>query len=141
VAETDAAFQVLVNRARLGIGSDAFVEELEQRYRSDALRVKAEDVAFRRPARRVKPEAIVQEVCRYFQIEARELPKHRHQDGIKPVAAALLTQAAGLTQREAAGYLGLTTGAAVCQLLKRLRQSPKPESLAILKGLTQVFNI
>ena len=141
VAETDKEFQVLVSRARLGIGSDAFVEALEQRYRRGAQRVNAEDVAFRRPARRVEPEAITREVCRRFQIAPPELAKRRREDGIKPVAAALLTQAAGLTQREAADYLGLTTGAAVCQLLKRLRQSPKPESLAILKGLTQVFNI
>ena len=141
VAETDEAFQALVNRARLGIGSDAFVEELEQRYRRGAQRVNAEDVAFRRPARRVEPEAIIREVCRSFQIAPPELAKRRLEDGIKPVAAALLTQAAGLTQREAAGYLGLTTGAAVCQLLKRLRQDPKSESLAILQRLMHEFNI
>ena len=140
VAETDKEFQVLVNRARLGIGSDAFIEELERRYRSDALRGKAEDVAFRRPARRIAPETIIQEVCRCFQIAPPELAKRRRDDGIKPVAAALLTQASGLAQREAADYLGLTTGAAVCQLLKHLRQNSKPEFLAIFQRLMRKFN-
>lgn len=54
--------------------------------------------------------------------------------------AWLLTKLGGLTQREVAGLLGLTTGAAVCLHLKRLKEDPWPgltENLQTLENQIQ----
>ena len=106
-----------------------------------ASRIKAEDVVFRKPIRAVSPEAIIQAVCRAYRIPAEDLRKHRLNDFVKPVAAALLTQVGGLTQREVATHLGLTTGAAVSMQLKRLRQHAASEHHEIFNRLALVFNI
>ena len=62
-------------------------------------------------------------------------------DWVKPVAAAMLTQVGGLTQREVAAYLGITTGAAVCLQLKRLRQSTAGETNDTFARLKQLFSV
>jgi hypothetical protein len=141
VAETDEEFHALISRSPLGIGSEDFVKEVREEYRQGASRIKAEDVALRKPIRSVLPEAIVEAVCREYNIPPAELQKRRNNDWIKPVAAALLTQAGGLTQRDAAIHLGLTTGAAVCQQLRRLRRCNSDENLIIWARLKQEFNI
>ncbi|MFH1970588.1 MAG: hypothetical protein ABIJ53_09760 [Verrucomicrobiota bacterium] len=67
------------------------------------------------------------------------MPKHRLNDFVKPVAAALLTQVGGLTQREVAVHLKLTTGAAVSLQLKRLRQHALSEHHKIFNRLALVL--
>ena len=141
VAETDKEFRTLINRSPLGIGSEDFVKEVRDQYQRGASRIKAEDVVFRKPIRAVLPEAIIRAVCLVYKITEPELRKHRMNNFVKPVAAALLTQVGGLTQREVAGHLGLTTGAAVCLQLKRLRQPVSCEHHEIYNRLAQVFNI
>lgn len=141
VAETDEEFRTLINRSPLGIGSKDFVKEIQHEYQRGASRIKAEDVAFRKPIRVILPEAIIKAVCQAYNIPVADLRKHRMNDWIKPVAATLLTQAGGLTQRDVARHLGLTTGAAVCLQLKRLRKSKAGEHRSIFNRLAQVFNI
>jgi REP element-mobilizing transposase RayT len=141
MAVTDDEFRTLINESSVGIGSEEFVKEAQRRYRQGATRIKAEDAAFRKPIGVVSPDAIVQAVCRAYGISAAELSKHRINDWIKPVAAALLTQIGGLSQREAAIYLGIKTGAAVCLQLKRLRDNPPPEHQIVFEQLLREFNI
>lgn len=141
VAESDEEFRTLVSRSPLGIGSADFIEEVRTQYQRGAGRIKAEDVVFRKPSRVVLPETIIRAVCREYRISAEDLSRHRQADWIKPVAAALLTQVGGLTQREAAGHLGLTTGAAVSLQLKRLRRHAESKHHKIFDRLTRVFTI
>jgi len=141
VAFTDDEFQALIKRSRLGIGSEEFIKEVQQRYRQGAIHIRAEDVAFRRPIQAVAPDAIIQAICRAYRISAEVFLKQRMNDWIKPVAAALLAQASGLSQREVATRLGLTTGAAVSLQLKRLRNQLPIEHQNILKRLTREFSI
>ena len=141
VAETDEEFRTLINRSPLGIGSADFVKDVWKQYQRGSTRIKAEYVVFRKPVRAVSPEAIIRAVCQAYKIPAEDLQKHRLNDYIKPVAAALLTQVGGLTQREVAAHLGLTTGAAVSLQLKRLRQHPAPEHHKIFNRLVLLFNI
>lgn len=138
---TDEEFRRLINRSPFGIGSEGFVKEVQQRYRQGATSIKAEDVAFRKPIQVVSPDAIIQAVCRAYKIPAEDLSKHRIADWIKPVTAALLTQIGGLSQREVAVHLGITTGAAVSLQLKRLRNHLPTEHKNIFKQLTREFNI
>ena len=141
VAETDTEFQTLIHRSPLGIGSEDYVKELRQKYQRKASQIKAEDAAFRKPIRAATPEAIIRAVCEAYKIPERELRKHRMNDWVKPVAAAMLTQVGGLTQREVAAYLGITTGAAVCLQLKRLRQSTAGETNDTFARLKQLFSV
>ena len=141
VAESDEEFRMLISRSPLGIGSSDFVQDVREQYQQGATRIKAEDVVFRKPARIVSPEEIKRVVCRAYKIAVEDLPKHRINDWIKPVAAALMTQVGGLTQREVAGHLGLSTGAAVCMQLKRLHQDTASEPRKLFNRLAQVFNI
>ena len=89
----------------------------------------------------LQPGIAIQAVCQAYKISPAELRKQRLNDWVKPVAAALLTQVGGLTQRAVAGYLGLTTGAAVCLQLKRMRQSAAGEHQEIFKSIAQGFTI
>lgn len=141
VAESDEEFRMLISRSPLGIGSADFVKEVREQYQRGATRIKAEDVVFRKPVRVVLPEVIIRAVCRAYRIPVEDLRRHRLNDFVKPVAAALLTQVGGLTQREVAAHLGLTTGAAVCLQLKRLRQHAASGHHKIFNRLVEVFNI
>ncbi len=141
LAETDEEVRAQWRQASLGIGPDDFLEELQRRHRESASRINTEDVAFRRPARRMSPEAILQAVCQEFRSAVSDLPRHRRNDVIKPVAAALLMRAGGLTQRETARHLGLTTGAAVCLQLKRLHRVAATDARAVVDRLARKFNI
>lgn len=138
---TDEEFRTWIKRSPLGIGSDEFIKEVQERYQQGVSRIKAEDVAFRRPMRIVSPEAVIRAVCRAYGIQVEALPKQRINDEIKPVAAVLLTQLSGLTQRETAGHLGLTTGAAVCLQQKRLRRHGTVEQHKTVERLTRELTI
>ncbi len=139
--KNDEEFRTLLKRSPLGIGSDNFVKEVRESYQRGAARIKAEDLAFRKRQRVVSPEEIKRAVCGAYGIKTELLSNRRLNDWVKPVAAALLTQAGGLTQREAARHLGLTTGAAVSLQLKRLREQTASEHQKIFSRLLRVFNI
>ena len=118
--EVDDELALARQRSALGIGNAVFVADLDAREREAAQQLKREDVAFRCCRRAVAPDQILAAVARHFGVAEADLSRHRVNDMIKPVAAALLTRHGGLTQRAAAAALGLTTGAAVCLALKRL---------------------
>ena len=125
----------------LGIGSEEFIEGLRERYeRLPDQRVKREDVSFRRVRGRVSPEKILRAVAKAFGVSVGEIRQQRLNDQIKLVAAVLLTTEGGLTQREAAEQLGLSTGAAVCQQLKRAQLLSR-ELAPRLNRARQLFNI
>lgn len=142
LAKTDDEFSELVRRSSLALGSEKFVAEMEKLYEeASRQRVNREDVAFRKQREAVAPAIILDHVYKYYGISEDELKSHRLNDKIKPVAAALLTRLGGLTQREAASYLGLSTGAAVCLQLKRLKAGQIPQQTKDLTQLEQEFNI
>ena len=62
--------------------------------------------------------------------EARSFQRQRKGEWERPLLAKALVERAGMTQREAAGVMGLTTGAAVSIQLRRLQQAlPKDAQL------------
>jgi hypothetical protein len=141
VAVSDEEFRKLIDKSPVGIGTEEFVKKVQEQYQRGAMRIKAEDVAFRKPKRVITSDSIIKAVCQSYKISTEDLLKQRLNGWVKPVTAALLTQAGGLSQREAAAYLGITTGAAVCLQLKRLRDHAPPEHQQIIKRLMQEFNI
>jgi len=123
LAETDEELAVVMRSASLAVGSQKFQSEVRRRHEREAgRRLKREDRALRRGIGRVEPERIVELVCGHYGRGREELRRHRKRDEVKPVWSALLVRHAGLTQREAAEWLGRRSGAAVCVQLRRLRE-------------------
>jgi hypothetical protein len=136
LSQEDAEFLKITRSSSLGLGSEDFHQELNQRY--GALighRVRSEDVAFRRVQQSVPALLILDRVCAFYGLTIDQLQAHRKSDRFKPIAAWLLTKHGGLTQREVASFLGLSTGAAVCLQLKRLKENPWPGLTADLAKL------
>jgi len=108
---------------RLAVGSESFLEAVGRMYeeRKEGHRI-PEDVSFRRTGERVSPEHILSEVCNELGVDRKELARRRGSGWRRGVAAKMLLQYGGLTQREAAKVLGLGTGAAVCMRMKDLSQ-------------------
>lgn len=131
VARSDVEFDEWIASAPVSIGSPQFTDDMERRYEDEAAaRVQREDVACRGRYRVVPADRILEAVAVHFGLEnPAEIKRQRRNDSVRPVVAALLVGIGGLTQRQAAEVLGLTTGAAVSLQLRRLRQ---PSSFARL---------
>jgi putative transposase len=141
LVERDKELAAVMEASSLATGSEQFRRRLAfQQEQESKRRVEPEDVAFRRPAQRAAPEAITQAVCRHFNVTSESLRRPRKRDRIKPVWAALLTRYAGLTQRQTARYMGLTTGAAVCQQLRKLRGPAGAASQQSVHTIAITFN-
>ena len=124
LVEKDEELEVLRKHATWGIGSDEFTARVQALY-DEKVRACArkEDVSFRKErGGRLSPEVIVRVVGKAFGLEV-GWEQERRQDLSRAVGAAMLCKYGGLSQREAAGVLGVTTGAAVSFQLKRLGQA------------------
>jgi putative transposase len=123
ICEIDAAFLEAQTASRLCLGSADFRDRVRTLY-ENLLHGQAhpEDAAFRRPARRVPVERILEVVCRELEISREALLMHRRDCLPRAVAAKMLCDCAALTQRETAGVLGLGSGAAVSLQLRRLAE-------------------
>jgi putative transposase len=119
---TDEEIQTLLQKSPHAMGPPAFVERVGRAYSAaTGKRRRPEDVALRKTARRVPAEEIVRAVCRAARCEEGELTKIRMNDHLRPLAVEALVTLGGLTQREAAPWVGLRTGAGVCAQLRRGR--------------------
>jgi REP element-mobilizing transposase RayT len=125
LARTDKEFSTLYREARLSVGSGEFAERVRQVYAQDAKQAAhPEDVALRRMATaRLSAEEVLSRVAAVLGVRE-EAFRQRSRDSLpRALAAWALVRYAGLNQREAAGVLGLGTGAAVSQLVARWRQA------------------
>jgi REP element-mobilizing transposase RayT len=109
---------------RLAVGSGGFLEAVGRMYkeRREGHRI-PEDVSFRRTGVRVSSEKILSEVCKELGVDRKELKRRRGSGWMRGLAARMLLQYGGLTQREAAQLLGMGTGAAVCIRVRQLARS------------------
>ena len=121
LAEKDEDFLGIYRGSRLGIGGEEFLAELHARYEAVAQqRKKPEDVALRRVGRRLEASRIVEVACRHLGVKAGDERCRRRDSWIRPVVARMLSRYGGLTQREIAVCLGVTTGKSVSEQLQRL---------------------
>jgi hypothetical protein len=106
------------------IGSENFRAEMEQRHQELlAGGGRREDASFRRPTGRVSREAVVSSVSHVLGKSGEELRRRQKGQMERCLLAQALTRHAGLTQREVAAELGLSTGAAVSLQLRSLREA------------------
>ena len=121
IREIDAAFLEAKTASRLCLGSQEFRERVRTLYENLLHgRARPEDAAFRRAGRRVSAEQILEIVCRELELPREELLRRRRDCLPRAVAARMLCDWGGLTQRQTADVLGLGSGAAVSLQLRRL---------------------
>lgn len=142
LSRDDEELRKLMKKSALGIGSERFISDLEERYETaSADSAERDEDSFRRVRRRRDPKILLRDICADFAITINELKLTRRNDWRKPIAAALLTKLGGLSQREVAAQLGLTSGAAVCLQLKKLRECSPKDVQDTLKSLELKLNI
>ena len=117
-----------MGRSPLAIGSELFADAVERYYEKHTIPgKKAEDLVGGVTHRLIDPGVLIEAACAFYGMERDELIRFRKRDRIKPVLAMLLTRHGGMNQRQVAGLLGLSTGAAVCQQLRKFREDEKGE--------------
>jgi REP element-mobilizing transposase RayT len=124
IDDIDAAFVETKERSRLCIGSDACHERIEAMYQE---RVKgygrAEDISFRRQGRTLPVEQVLDCVCQVLGVSRTVLATRQRDSMVRPVAAKTLCDHSGLTQRQVAEVLNLTSGGAVSKQLEKLSKT------------------
>jgi len=126
IENVDAAFIEAKGQSPLCIGSDTFRDRIVAVYR-DLLagRSRPEDIAFRRMGRRHETNAILGVVCEQLEIDRQTLLRRRRDCWHRAIAAKVLCDCAGLTQREVAQVLGVRCSACVSRQLQRLANELK----------------
>lgn len=121
LAKADEEFLEVVKGSRWGIGGSEFLERMRDLHTDMVIQAKRpEDVSFRRVEGEVSPERVVRMVADVFGLKAADLGKRQYDCEARAVAAQMLVRYAGMNQRDIGGRLGMGTGSAVCQQLKRL---------------------
>jgi putative transposase len=123
VEQIDAAFLEEKTADGLCLGSEPFRAEVRLRYeRLLAGRDWPEDIALRRRGTRQEVQAILDTVCHHLAVDRTLLLRTRRDSLPRAIAARMLCDHGGLTQRETAAILGLRSGAAVSKQQRRLRR-------------------
>jgi REP element-mobilizing transposase RayT len=123
IAREDEELTQLMTGSRWGVGDGDFQAWIRDMHTELIQGVeKKEDISFRREEPRVEADTVLRAVAEAFTIEVAALRKRRYACVARPVAALLLGRLAGMNQRDIGAFLGIGTGAAVCQQLKHLRE-------------------
>jgi putative transposase len=139
MAETDKEFEAVLKTSRWGIGDGEFQERIRDRHTELACQARRpEDVSFRRVVAVAGADAVLHAVAEGFGLGEAELRRRQYKCVARSVAALMLCRHAGMNQRDAASYLKMGSGAAVCQQLKTLRErlACEPELAARLTAIT-----
>lgn len=124
VANIDAAFIEAKQGSRLCVGSEASRERVRALYEQCLKQNRAkEDVSFRRVGNTLPVDRVLDCVCEVLSIEPAHLLRRRRNSWLRAIAASALCDYSGLTQRQAAEALGMSTGAAVSRHLHELSQA------------------
>lgn len=119
LAGTDEDFVEIMRGRGVAIGTPEFIEEIKRRHGGEAAEgIKREDVSFRHIRQVGSVEEVERAVARI--VGAAWMQRERRKTGrrVRGVWAWALQQHAGLTQREAAGRLGVGTGAAISKMVR-----------------------
>ena len=114
MAETDAEFRALYQDARLAIGSDDFRREVERAHtRAGQGARRREDVSLRRELDRIPVDRVLETVAATFGETVEAITRRRRGSLARAAACWHLRDASGLSQREIAERMDLSSGAAV----------------------------
>ncbi len=123
LARADEEFQEAFKAPGLAIGDEHFRQWVEE-IRGKLLKGRPvkQDVAFRRIVAPLPVAKVLEAVCEAFGVESEMLKVRRKNSPLRAVAARLLVRYAGQTQRQVAGWLGVGTGTAIAEQLRRLKE-------------------
>lgn len=135
---TSEEFKKALKESPRSIGSDGFRAWIDDFYQEliekhDA----AEDISFRRITEALNPEKVLEILADIFNVNEEEFKMRRRGSYLRAVAARYLSRYAGQTQREVAVLLGIGSGAAVSQQVKKLSER-LPNDRKLRKLLTKV---
>ncbi|HBA85695.1 MAG TPA: hypothetical protein DCZ95_16560 [Verrucomicrobia bacterium] len=121
LAEDDEELKAVLKASPGCIGGEGFRTWVNERY-DELLKKhkKPEDVSFRRTTRLLEPETVLRTLAEVLEVPKEEFRKRRRNCALRGVAAKLLGQYAGVTQREVAGLLKVGSGAAISQNVRRM---------------------
>ena len=121
LAEEDEELLLLLRGGGLAIGGEGFVDDIRSRTIELIGRYKKqEDVALRHIRTHVDPDRVLAEVGEVMGVEPGDFKVRRRNSSLRGVASRMLCKYAGLTQRDVARALGMSSGAAVSSQLKKL---------------------
>ncbi|MBM4027711.1 MAG: transposase [Planctomycetes bacterium] len=124
VEDIDADFIEAKRASSLSIGSEKFRDKI-RRLHEKRLGGKpwGEGAAFRRRGTVRRVEAILATVCGALAIDRASLRRRRRDSWDRAIASRMLCQYGGLTQQQVADVLGIASGAAVSQQLRKLAEA------------------
>jgi putative transposase len=121
IADIDAAFLEAKSASALCLGSQAFRTKVQLLYQDLVQgRDRPEDIAFHRRGGRRGAEEVLEIVCHRLGVSPDALRCRRRDSFTRAIAARMLCDYAGLTQRQAAKVLAIGTGGAVGKQLDKL---------------------
>lgn len=120
--EADEEFIEAMNESPRAIGSTEFLAWVDKQYHKlIEKQEKLEDVAFRRMQGTIDTETVLGAVAEAFKVDRETILRRQRNTDVRGVAAQLLCQYGGLTQRQVADLLGLKTGAAVSYQIRKVK--------------------
>ena len=123
ITKDDEDFVEAMGLSRLGIGGVEFRDQLQALYTAAASGVnRREDVTLRRREMVLSADAVIKTLAGLLGCEPDAFKVRGKGTARRPFAAHFLTRYAGLSQRDVAQHLGVSTGAAVCLQLRRFEE-------------------
>jgi len=121
ITDIDAAFIEAKQRSKLCVGSESCYERIRVLYERCLKQGHGkEDVSFRRLGGTQPADKVMDCICEVLSIERGQLLRRQRNSWLRAMAAKALCDHSGLTQRQAAEALGMTTGVAVSRQLHKL---------------------
>ena len=132
LAETDEEFLAALKASPLSIGSEEFAARIRDMHLDLLSRqARPEDTAFRKVREPMNAAQVSSKApCAVLGVEESELCCRRRNSLVRPLVARMLCKYAGLSQRQVADRMGISSGAAVSQQLRRLEQKAKEHGQA-----------
>ena len=135
LAENDDEFQAALNASPRSIGGEDFRAKVDDLHFSMAKqKFRPEDIALRNVQTAISPDVVMQVVADGFEVLPSEFKKKRRASPLRAVVSRCLIKYSGLSQREVAETLNMTTGAAVSVQLRNL-----PKLLEEDRSLRRVY--
>ncbi len=121
LAESDEEFKAALKLSPRSIGSVGFRAWIDELYQKRLeTHARPEDVSFRKITEPLPPGSVLAILGDVFQVDVSEFSRRRHNSPLRAVASRVLLRYAGLSQRDVADLLGIGSGSAVCNQLRRL---------------------
>jgi len=120
--QVDSAWQAAYRNTRWGLGDERFQAQVRQALGGqNGPGAGAKESGFRHADTPIDSAKILRQVADEFGVPAGDLKRRSYRNRARGAALLMLIRNGGLTQREAAGRLGLGTGSAASQQMAALR--------------------